>query len=300
MRPCRATLGPGDVRGTPDWMLPATLGAARKRVLGLVADWPWIAPADLAALLGVSARRVAQLLQPLREASLIERASGRLVLSDRGLTLLARRDRSAANLARRRWSARPLDPHAPPTWRNVAGRRSRQLLRTIDHTAAVHGFVAALAGQARNERWEIAQLDPPHRASRYFRHHDRLHSVHPDAFGLLRRQGKPWVFFLEWERRAVRPSTMAARLAPYLRYYASQRPTDDHGLRPEVLVVFEDELAADHFLRVAGAEMKRARVDLPLRVSQRALLEREGPLGEAWRSLAGRPPGCLFGRGGAR
>ena len=276
-------LGPRDLRA--DWMLPATLGAARKRALGLIADWPWLAPADLGALLGVSARQVSQLLHPLREASLVARVAGRLVLSDRGLALLARRDRSAANLALRRWSARPLDPDAPLSWRNVTGRRSRQLLRTIDHTAAVHGFVAAVARQAR-EGWEVAQLDPPHRASRYFRHNGVLHSVHPDAFAVLRREGTPWAFFLEWERRAVRPSTMAARLAPYLRYYASQRPTDDHGVRPAVLVVFEDEIAADHFLRVARREIARARVELPLRVSHRALIEREGPLGHAWRAPA--------------
>ncbi|MCY3507115.1 MAG: replication-relaxation family protein [Chloroflexi bacterium] len=279
-------LGPCTLRKAPAPLLPAMLGTARKRVLDLIADWPWIAPADLGVLLGVSARQTSQLLYPLREASLVARVEGRLALSDRGLALLARRDRAAANLALRRWSTRPRDRHAPPAWRNVTGRRSRQLLRTIDHTAAVHGFVAALAAQSRDEGWEIDQLDPPHRASRYFRHRDRLHSVHPDAFGLLRREGERRAFFLEWERRAIRPSTMAARLAPYLRYYASQRPTDDHGLRPEVLVVFEDELAADHFLRVAGRELTRTRVDLPLRVSQGAVLDREGPLGEAWRSPA--------------
>ena len=42
-----------------------------------------------------------------------------------------------------------------------------------------------------------------------------------------------WPFFLEWERRAVQPSTMDAHLAPCLRDYASQRPTDDHGVRPQ-------------------------------------------------------------------
>ncbi len=77
---------------------------------------------------------------------------------------------------------------------------------------------------------------------------------------------------------------MAARLAPYLRYYASQRPTDDHGVQPVVLVVFDDELAAHHFLRIAHGEIASARVALPLRVSHRALLEREGPLGPAWRA----------------
>ena len=145
-------------------------------------------------------------------------------------------------------------------------------------------FLAALAGQARGEGWEIAQLDPPHRASRYFRRGGALRSIHPDAFGVLRRDGERWAFFLEWERRAVRPSTMADRLAPYLRYYASQRPTDDHGVRPTVLVVFDDELAGHHFLRVARGQMERARVEAPLRVSHRKALQREGPLGNVWRS----------------
>ena len=39
---------------------------------------------------------------------------------------------------------------------------------------------------------------------------------------------------------------MAARLAPYLRYYATSRPTDDHDAQTAVLVVFDDELAATH------------------------------------------------------
>ena len=110
-----------------------------------------------------------------------------------------------------------------------------------------------------------------------------MRSVHPDAFGVLRGDGEPWAFFLEWERRAVRPSTMAARLAPYLRYYASHRPTDDHGVRPAVLVVLRDGIAAGHFLRVARREMDRVGVELPLGVSHEALLDAEGPLGDAWR-----------------
>ena len=84
-------------------------------------------------------------------------------------------------------------------------------------------------------------------APRYFQHDDRLRSIHPDALGVLRRGERTWPFFLEWERRAVRPVTMAARIAPYLRYYSSHRPTDDHGSQPAVLVVFEDEIAQTYF-----------------------------------------------------
>ena len=188
----------------------------------------------------------------------------------------------AVGLARRRWSAVPLDPEGPAAWRNVSGRRSRQLLRHLEHTAAVHGFLAALSRQARDTGWEVVQLDPPHRASRYFRHRGAMRSVHPDAFGILRRGEESRAFFLEWERRAVRPVTMAARLAPYLRYYASRRPTDDHGFQPAVLVVFDDELAAQHFLRVAREQTQRTGVTLPLGVSHPSAIG-QGPLQQvAW------------------
>ena len=161
------------------------------------------------------------------------------------------------------------------------------MLRNIEHTAAVHGFIAALAAQSRALGWELVQLDPPHRASRYFRRDGRLRSVLPDAFAVLRRGTTASPCFVEWERRAVRPSTMAAKLAPYLRYYASPQPTDEHGARPAVLVVFGDELAAHHFLRVARQEIERTGVDLPLLVSHAGMIAEEGPLGPAWLALGG-------------
>ena len=92
-----------------------------------------------------------------------------------------------------------------------------------------------------------------------------------------------WPFFLEWERRAVRPATMSERLAPYLRYYSSHRPTDDHGVRPHVLIVFEDHVAATNFLGVAVEDTARARVTVPLWVSHGEAVEELGPLGRAWR-----------------
>ncbi len=267
-------------------MLPALLKPIEKRALDLVSDWPWITPPHLGALLGVKRSRLSEVLQSLGELGLVldgvVEGQRRVAVADRGLAVLSHRDRTSMGVAKGRWSVAPLDPDEPLEWRNVSGRGARQLLRTIDHTDAVHGFLAALVPQARERSLEVVQLDPPRRASRYFQHDGRLHSVQPDAFGVLRRGDEVWPFFLEWERRAVRPVTMAARIAPYLRYYASRRPTDDHGTQPAVLVVFDDELAASHFLRVAREEMGRARVEVPLWVSHRRLLGREGPLGRAW------------------
>ena len=145
----------------PDHLLPALLKPSEKLVLDLLSDWPWLGLGDLAGLLGISRPRASQLTATLEGFGLVARApvSGRrLALSDTGLAMLARRDRAAVGGARKRWSPAPLDAG---DWRNVSGRRSRQLLRHMEHTAAVHGFISTLATQARDLGWEIAQLDPP-------------------------------------------------------------------------------------------------------------------------------------------
>ena len=111
---------------------------------------------------------------------------------------------------------------------------------------------SVIAGE--RERLEAAELE-----LREVRHRDRLHSVQPDAFAVLSKGDAVRPLFLEWERRAVRPVTMAARLAPYLRYFSTSRPIEDHGALPAVLVVFDDELAQGHFLRIADREMTTRR-----------------------------------------
>ena len=82
----------------------------------------------------------------------------------------------------------------------------------------------------------------------------------------------------------MRPSTMSERLAPYLRYFSSHRPVDDHGTRPSFLVVFDDEIAHSHFLRVAREEMRAEGVPVPLWVSHKEAIDALGPLGRAWRT----------------
>ena len=198
----------GTKQPTPDHLLPALLKPAEKRTLDLLSDWPWITPAQLGGLLGVKHSRLSHLLQRLGALGLIVYGGSdnrRLTLTDRGLGLMARRDRNSLGTARRRWSVTPSsDSEFPVAWRNVSGTGSRQLLRNAEHTDAVHWFMAVLARQARAQGWEVFQMDPPRRASRYFRYGDRLHSVRPDAFGVLRKEGRTRPFFLEWERRFLR------------------------------------------------------------------------------------------------
>ena len=272
-----------------DHLLPAALKPAEKRMLDCLADWPLITIEDLSGILGLSDSRTWRLAARLGRLGLVTpvRLAGqrRFALSDGGLALLARRDRASVGAAVRRWSVEPMDDESPSSWRDLPGARSRPLARTIEHTQAVHRFMAALERQAKGTKgYRVVQVAPPHHAVRYFRYGGSLRSVHPDGFGVVQTGSKTFPFFLEYERRAANPSTMSSRLAPYLRYYSSNRPLEDHGHRPMVLIVFDDPLAEANFLGVARREMERARVGVPLWVSHRERLEKMGPLGKAWRN----------------
>ena len=180
---------------------------------------------------------------------------------------------------------------SPTTGATSPAGRSRQLLRNIEHTAAVHGFWRPWrASPAPWDGRRPARPAPP--GLRHFRHERPACAPStPTPSASCGEAPTTWPFFLEWERRAVRPATMSQRLAPYLRYYSSHRPTDDHGARPDVLVVFDDDIAATHFLRVAAREMRAAGVTVPLWVSHREAIDALGPLGRAWRTPAtGNPP----------
>ena len=284
----------------PDNLLPAVLKAAEKSVLDRLADWPWIAGEDVSRMTGLSPSRTSSLCLRLRRLGLVSRMSlqgrRRLALSRRGLTLLARRDRASVSRMYQRWSVGAVEDNDAVEWRGVPGSRIRPLARAIEHTEAVHRFVGALFKQAKaTPGYRVSQVSPPHHSARYFQYRGRLRSIHPDAFGIVRSGSKTYPFFLEWERRASNPSTMAARLAPYLRYYSSSQPLNDHGHQPLVLVVFEDPLAEANFLGVARKEMERARVSLPLWMSYRERLEKAGPLGEAWRNPDVLEPSHAFG-----
>ena len=280
-----------------DHVLPLLLKPAEKRMLDLLSLWPLIAPNDLGGLIGRSESGMRKLTTRLNRFRLLAwvtlEGRRRLALSDRGLFVLARRDRTSVSTAVKRWS---VGRESPTGWRDVPGARSRHLARSIQHTESVHRFMAALAHQARSTRsHRPVQMDPPHLAARYFRHGNKLRSIHPDGFGVVQVGKTKRPFFLEWERRAVHPSTMASRLAPYLRYFSTRQPLDDHGTQPLVLVVFDDPLAEANFLGWARREMEGAGIMLPLWVSSKAALDEVGPLGPAWRNPEVLVPSEAFG-----
>ena len=179
----RAITLPESGLSVPDHLLPTLLKPAEKRMLDILADWPWVTPKELTGILGVSKMRVSQILGRLTEGGLVSRVPmghrGHLALSDKGLAVLARRDRTSVGRLRHQWSPRSRAGQNPSGWRDIMGRRSRLLARNIEHTEAVHRFLGEFARQARAEGYRIVQFDPPHRASRHFRYRGKLRSIHP-------------------------------------------------------------------------------------------------------------------------
>ena len=120
-----AWLSAGGVRATPPSgddgfgdALALQLTSAEKQALDLLAAWPLCTTEQLASLMGgVSARRVNQVVRPLRRRGLVRGDGNALVLTDEGLTALARRDRAAVGPALDRWT--PQRAGLPPQSRRA-------------------------------------------------------------------------------------------------------------------------------------------------------------------------------------
>ena len=271
----------GGVRATPPSgddalgdALALQLTAAGKQALDLLAAWPLCTTEQLANLLGgVSERRVNQVLRPLRRRGLVRSDGNALVLTDKGLTALARRDRAAVGPLLDRWT--------PQRDGGVyIGSALRALASQGEHQRGLAELVSMLALDASSSRdHTLLDLLPTHRSQITYPHRDTTYVIHPDAsFQLGYKDEWTWCL-LEYERRATTPKRLPERLASYRRYFRSGRARLDHeGRSPMVLFVFESEHAERVFLRIA-ADMPEA----PLAGATVESIGFDGPLGEAWR-----------------
>ena len=268
--------------------LSVQLTRAEKDALDLLAAWPLCTTDQLAGLMGGVTRRWAnQVLGSLSQRALVRtdacpgpRHGGqRHVLTNDGLTYLARRDRAALRMVLGRWSARKRRP-LNSKGRGYAGSALRAITSQMEHHDALTGFAAALSAEASRSRdYGILDLLPTSRSSIGYYYFGANYVVHPDAsFTLDLRDGYRYCL-LEFERRAITPKRVRARLENYRRYFASRWPERDHGGQlPLVLFVFQTPYAEDAFLRVAARSNSA-----PLSSSNLQTLTERGVLGDAWR-----------------
>ena len=276
--------------------LPVQLTRAEKDALDLLSAWPLCTREQLAGLMGgVTLRRVNQVLRSLTQHGLVRADEPLHMLTDEGLTYLARRDRAAVGLTLDRWSAEPLYLNADI----YAGTAVRALASQLRHHAGVVDFAAALSAEvARSPDHDLWDLLPTSRSSIGYRYDWTTYVIHPDASFTLEYKGRWRPYLLEFERRATTPKRARSRLKSYRRYFDSGWAERDHeGRLPRVLFVFESLDNENAFLDIADTVE-----GVPIITSNAKTLAKRGILGDAWilplpHSLDRRPL-SLMHRGG--
>ena len=257
--------------------LSVQLTRADKDALDLLAAWPLCTSEQLAGLMrGVTLRRVNQVLRSLSQHGLVRADCQLHMLTDEGLTYLARRDRAAVGLTLDRWSAEPAYSN-PGVY---AGTALRALASQLRHHAGVTGFAAALSTEvARSPDHDLFDLLPTSRSSIGYRYDWTTYVILPDASFTLEYRDRWRPYLLEFERRATTPKRILDRLGSYRRYFLSGWAERDHGgFLPRVLFVFETPGNEDAFLDAAD------RLDgPPIITSNVETLAKCGVLGYSWR-----------------
>ena len=282
-KPRPRTLYPSGVQATmpepTEQITPALsvqLTGAEKDALDMLAAWPLCTREQLAGLMGgVTLRRVNQVLRSLAQHGLVRSDEPLHMLTDEGLTYLARRDRAAVGLTLDRWSAEPLYLNADI----YAGTAVRALASQMRHHAGVVDFVAGLSAEvARSQDHDLFDLLPTSRSSIGYRYDWTTYVIHPDASFALEYKGRWRPYLLEFERRATTPKRARARLKSYQRYFDSGWAERDHARRPpRVLFVFESTGSEKAFLDVADT-LK----GVPVITSNTKTLAKRGILGDSW------------------
>ena len=256
--------------------LAVKLTRTAKQALDLLAAWPLCNTDQLAGLMGgVTRRRANQVLRSLGEHGLMRTDWPLHVLTDEGLTYLARRDRAAVGQVLDRWTAEPSlnNPHV------YAGTALRAMASQPGHHDALTTLAANLAAAcARSQEYGVLDLLPTSRSAVGYWHDDKNYVVHPDlSFTLDLPEGYRHCF-MEYERRATTPRRVRARLENYRRYFQSGYARQDHGGElPLVLFVFETEADEDAFMDAAAC------VDhAPFASSNLETIARWGILADTW------------------
>ena len=261
------------------------LTAAEKQALDLLASWPLCTKRQLSDLMGgVTRRRVNQVLLSLTRRSLVRNEKQRYVLTDDGLRYLARRDRASVGMTLRRWSAhRKGDNGGAATYHGTSLRTEAS---QMDHHDAVTSFAATITAEvARSEAYEVLDLQPTSRSTIGYKYNDINYVLHPDAAFILGRWGYTRDCLLEFERRAITPKRIRARLTNYRRYFRSGWSERDHGgYAPLVLFVFATTKSERAFLRFIDDANTPA-----LLTSTNELIAHRGVLGDVWCTSASEP-----------
>ncbi len=273
--------------------LALTITPREHELLDLVAQHPFLTPARLATVLGSKRTTVRQRLRRLmglrlmrlvEEDEIGKEAEMELVeLTVSGLALVAAHRALTRPVAIRELGLAGGGPDEP------LGSRVK-LLRELAHTMGVDALFVGLYEAAR--RSAAAGSDDAmltwQNASACSRHHLR-----PDGYGMYRRDGTIYGFFLEYDRGTMRRRGYTEKLDAYYDYGISRRYERDYAGYPTILLVTTNNTTEETIACVAQSSADRYGCPLPLLLTCTWRLEDHGNphglLGPIWRE-----PGAAF------
>ena len=270
---------PADFQGAEYYPLTVR----QRRVLRLLSDWPLLKFNDLKVLMGgLYTKVVKTMLDELIELSLVSTRvrmlkSQRYALSDDGLMLLQRGNRTSLANAKKSWSLDSPDPQH--------GRLIRKLIREARHTDGIQRFASKLKSEHRGG----LEIVPEHRAARNYFMGGKNYIIRPDAAFILQVDGRRQTVVLEYERSATTPSKLRLKIRAWLNYMSGPHAIDEFEGQLILLFVFPTSVVERKFLTLASEMCRERNLTLPAATSNEDLLwTQDGKIkGASWWRLGG-------------
>ncbi len=265
------------------------LSPADRALLDLVGRHPFLTPERLATVLGWSGEVVHRRLRRLVNRGLMRRlgpselskAAGGLELVEltaAGLALVAAQQGLPLGAAIRANGLAGGGPERP------LGAR-RKLTMHLAHTLGADDIFVRLVATARSLAATggddaLVEWRGPAACSR--RH------VRPDGYGIYRRAGRLYGFFLEYDRGTMGARDYREKFAAYYAYWASRRFERDYDGFPTILVVAVNDAAEKRIAAVVKAAAVGRAAELPVLLTAEWRISGDptnpnGLLGPVWR-----------------
>jgi hypothetical protein len=265
--------------------LSLVTGEFQKKALEWISHHTLLRPSDLSVLMNVPEPLAEKLLAGLEASELARRLSRpdaggpdapRYLLTSLGLRLLAARD----GVPPRRY-VRYGVVAAPDTDGGKRSRRLDTLASQFEHTVGTNTFFVRLARDLRTRGGMLFRWLNASEATERFVYREEQHWLRPDGYAEIALGGTAHRLFLEWDRGPTRRTEhLREKFQNYADYFATQAEP------PDLLIVTVSphrESVIWKFLKGALDGRPPARV----LTSIDSLVERLGPLGNAWRSPGG-------------
>lgn len=267
-------------------------------ILSLLFEHPFLAEAELSALLHLDVDSIRRMVFDLHWLGCLERvqtrAGKRWHLLPHGVRFLA----AAHRVNLRNIASLPLSHSEENESDRPSVRGELALLRSIEHTASISRFFASLAqatdkavgthprpfGQQGLLWWESSAT-----CRRTFTYQGQEYHLKPDALAAYRAGERVSQFWLDWASAAASEAELSSKYATYALFVRSREWAREGPILPRLLSVIPGK-REPLLRRIIQRELAQT-PGLAIYTTTAEFLAQHGPLSAIWRPVTGRDAG---------